>query len=137
MPPPSLERILCVYGRQQLMLLRHCPERVYRGQKAGHADCRLCESGIGLNGQYLTDRKGVLLPLIPYRTDDGCVVRLYSAKPLSLLRYMPDLRELPLSFLLSFTDEPTEKRLRILKAFKNGSPCEIDGTVGKYLTGVI
>ncbi len=77
------------------------------------------------------------LPLIPYRTDDGCVVRLYSAKPLSLLGHMADLRRLPLSFLLSFTDEPAEKRLSILKAFKYGASCDINGTAGKYLTGVL
>ncbi len=137
MPAPTLERILCVYGRQQLMLLRHCPERVYRGLNAGHADCRLCDTGNGLKGQFLTDRKGMRLPLIPYRTDDGCVVRLYSAKPLSLLGHMADLRRLPLSFLLSFTDEPAEKRLSILKAFKYGASCDINGTAGKYLTGVL
>ena len=137
MPEPHLERIISVYGRQRLMLLNHCPERVSRGLTAGHENCRLCESGSGLSGQGLTDRKGLLLPLIPYRTDRGCVVRLYSGKPVSLLSYMPVLRERPLSFLLSFTDEPTEQRLRILKVFRNGSACEIDGIPGKYLTGVL
>ena len=136
MPAPTLERILCVYGRQRLMLLNHCPERVYRGLETGHESCRLCESGRGLKGQCLTDRKGMRLPLIPYRTDRGCVVRLYSAKPVSLHSRMDELRRLPLSFLLTFTDEPYETRLRILKAFVTGSALNVDATPGKYLTGV-
>ena len=137
MPSPALERVLCVYGRQRLMLLSHCPERVKRGLSAGHEQCRLCETGGGLRGQFLTDRKGILLPLIPYRTERGCVVRLYSGAPVSLIRYMPELRKLPLSFLVSFTDEPTPERLHILKAFTGVSPADIKGTAEKYMNGVL
>ncbi len=137
MPEPGIERILCVYGRQRLMLLNHCPERVYRGLTAGKESCRLCDSGNGLQGQSLTDRKGLRLPFFPYRTDRGCIVRLYSAKPVSLLPYMDYLRRLPLSFLLSFTDESTDLRLRLVKAFKEGADFRLDATTGKYLTGVL
>ena len=137
MPEPGIERILCVYGRQRLMLLNHCPERVYRGLTAGKESCRLCDSGNGLQGQSLTDRKGLRLPFFPYRTHRVCIVRFYCAKPVSLLPYMDYLRRLPLSFLLSFTDESTDLRLRLVKAFKEGADFRLDATTGKYLTGVL
>ena len=137
MPPPVLERVLCVYGRQRLMLLRHCPERVFRGLTKGHANCRLCQEGAGLGGQCLTDRKGLRLPLLPYRAERGCVVRLYSGEPVSLLPYMSALQALPCSRLLSFTDEPTEARLRILGIFRGEIAGDVPGVVGKYLTGVL
>ena len=137
MPAPVLERIVPVYGRQRLMLLNHCPERVFRGLSQNREGCWLCESGSGLKGQALTDRKGLRLPLIPYRTDRGCIVGLYGGKPLSLLPWMSDLRRLPVSFLLSFTDEPLPERLRILRAFRSGAQTGVQGTSGKYLTGVL
>ena len=137
MAPPALERVLCVYGRQRLMLLSHCPERVQRGLAKGRDGCRLCESGNGLSGQCLTDRKGMQLPLIPCRSDRGCLVRLYGARPLCLHGHMSELRRLPLSFLLSFTDESTDLRIRILKAFISGEPCPVTGIPGKYMTGVL
>ena len=135
MPAPALERILPVYGRTRLMLLSHCPERTKRGCTADRSACRRCEADDGLRGRSLVDRKGLALPMIPYRTDRGCVVRLYSGQPVSLQRFLPELNGF--SFLISFTDEPAAERPRIVRAFRTGAPALTVCSAGKYLTGVL
>ncbi len=137
LPAPVTERVLTVYGRRRLMLLRHCPERVYRGLTSGHAQCRLCAAGDGAANHALTDRKGEQLPLIPYRTDDGCVVRLYASAPTSLLDRMDRLRTAPLSWLISLTDEAPGDRLRIMQAFLSGGPLKLKTIHGNYDAGVL
>ena len=51
--------VVPAYGREQLMLLHHCPARTYLGLTKGHAACRMCDqhSPDALAGQTLTDRR--------------------------------------------------------------------------------
>ena len=54
--------VVPAYGREQLMLLHHCPARTYLGLTKGHAACRMCDqhSPDALAGQTLTDRRGTV-----------------------------------------------------------------------------
>lgn len=76
------------YGREQLMLLHHCPARTYLGLSSGHASCSLCDRHApdALEGQTLTDRRGTVYPLLRQRLPEGCLVRLMNALPTNNLR---------------------------------------------------
>lgn len=78
--PPIL---VPAYGYTQLMLLHHCPARTFLGLSHGHAACRMCDTGDpnALQGTALTDRKGVVFPLLRQRLPEGCLVRLMNALP--------------------------------------------------------
>ncbi len=74
------------YGRTQLMLLHHCPQRTYLGLSQGHAACRLCDqhSPDSLQGQTLTSTRRMSYPLLRQRLPEGCLVRLMNALPLDV-----------------------------------------------------
>ena len=52
-------RLIWAWGRVRLMLLHHCPARVYLGLQSGHASCRMCDEHApdALAGQTLIDRR--------------------------------------------------------------------------------
>ena len=50
---------------------------------------------------------------------------------------MDELRKLPISFLISFTDEPAGRRQDILRAFRSGGARENNPYLGKFLTGIL
>ncbi len=143
LPAPKAERLLPVYGRMRLMVLTHCPERVFRGLCAGHEHCRLCEAGQGVRGQALTDRRGCVFPLSPFRLPEGCRVQVLHSAPLNLLSQAAVLRALPVSWLLHLTDEAPDIRLSLVHTFKvamNGEKIEkppADGTLGRFSDGVL
>lgn len=93
------ERELLIYGRVQLMQLRHCP---LNGALGGglHARCTRCdrgdrgdrcEPGEGLDAHVLIDRKGARFPLSRLKTASGCIVRVLSDRPILLLRRLNKL----------------------------------------------
>ncbi len=69
------------WGREQLMLLHHCPARTFLGLRSGHAACVMCDTHADdcLEGQDLTDRRGMRFPLKRVRLPEGCVVRLLNS----------------------------------------------------------
>jgi putative protease len=143
LPAPKAERILTVYGRARLMVLTHCPERVMRGLETGHECCALCEQGAGARGQTLTDRRGFVYPLSPFRLPEGCRVRVLNALPTHLLARAEALRALRVSILLDFSTESTEERLALLSVYRRalvGLPFDapkVRGTQGRLADGAL
>ncbi len=142
LPPAVCERLLPVYGRERLMILSHCPERVFRGLSCGREACALCAQGQGANGRALTDRLSCEYPLLPYRLKDGCKVRLFNSKPTHLLPWLGNLSPLNVSWLISFTTESAGERTGILRAYraamdgKTAGELSVSGTAGRFLDGV-
>ena len=70
--------VVPAYGREQLMLLHHCPARTYLGLTKGHAACRMCDqhSPDALAGQTLTDRRGTVYPLLRQRLPEASVYQV-------------------------------------------------------------
>ena len=140
LPPDMCELILPVYGRARLMLLNHCPMRTQMGLSEGRASCALCAAGRGALGTCLTDRMGANYPLMPVRTASGCQIELMADKPLHLSGLLAGLP--PLSFLLSFTDEPGEARIALTRHYaallrgETPPPLAVRGTAGRFLDGV-
>ena len=94
-----------VYGRAQLMQLRHCPVKEYRG-------CRSCD---GFTGK-MVDEGGREFPLCNVRQEDGCLVRLLNCLPTDITDLYGELPE-PEAVQLAFYDEAPEKvRERIAAA---------------------
>ncbi|MFR1265765.1 MAG: U32 family peptidase, partial [Christensenellales bacterium] len=94
-----------IYGRAQLMQLRHCPVKEYRG-------CRSCD---GFTGK-MVDEGGREFPLCNVRQEDGCLVRLLNCLPTDITDLYGELPE-PEAVQLAFYDEAPEKvRERIAAA---------------------
>lgn len=94
-----------VYGRAQLMLLSHCPQKVQEGCAA--IDCASCgELADAL--APLVDRKGYTFPLRRQRLAHGCQVRVLNSLPTDLLeKHARSLQRQPhLAWRLCFTGEP-------------------------------
>lgn len=112
--------LLTVYGRERLMLLNHCPERVARGLSSGRSGCELCKADYmtcGTENATLTDGKGYRFPLTRTRTDEGCVVNVLNALPTDLRRFDTKRRALGAGMMLSFTTETAEEQLALTAAF--------------------
>ncbi len=129
--------LLPVYGRTRLMLLRHCPYRAAKGLSEGHADCARCFGKDAIE-QCLNDRFGNALPLLPQKLAEGCMNALYAHQITDLLN-----QSLPsgVSYLVEFTNEPFEERLRVVRAFRDkldGKPVASPGKrfIGRYAEGV-
>lgn len=99
------------YGRTQLMLLHHCPARVALGLKTGHADCRMCDlhAPEALEGTELVDMHGAAYPLLRERLEEGCLIRLMEAAPVSNLERA---RALGKPVLMELTDEENADAVR-------------------------
>lgn len=94
-----------VYGRAQLMQLRHCPVKEYKG-------CRGCG---GFPGK-MTDEGGREFPLCGVRQEDGCLVRLLNCLPTDITDLYGELPK-PEAAQLAFYDEgPETVRQRIAAA---------------------
>jgi len=88
---------LFVYGRAQLMQLRHCPVR----ERAG---CKNCG---GLAGS-MTDEAGREFHLSNVRQSDGCLVRLLNCAPTDIIAQFGEIPA-PEAVQLSFYDETPEE----------------------------
>lgn len=112
--PPIL---VPAYGREQLMLLHHCPARTYLGLEKGHADCRMCDvhHPDALENTSLMDRKRVSFPLLRLRLPEGCLVRLMNSLPTNVLARVRKAGYAP---LISLTNEAGEELSRSVAALR-------------------
>ena len=80
-------------------------------------------------------------PLFPLRLPEGCQIELMADRPLHLAGLLNGLPKL--SWLLAFTDETKEERLKITAhyaALLRGETLpalDIRGTAGRFLDGVL
>lgn len=137
--------LLRMYGRERVMVLNHCPERVTRGFTRGRAACALCKQGhraCASADAALRDRRGYTFPLMRTRAPEGCVIEVYNALPTDLAPHDARRRELGAGMLLSFTTEPVAEQMDITERFaslmRNGvaqkNPSAV--TSGHFLRGV-
>ena len=132
---PEASFILPVYGRARLMYLNHCPARTAMGLQGDRRGCELCAKGLGCAGQALTDRRGESFPLLPVRTENGCLVQLLSCQTRSLC----GLAQKNISWLLDFTIESPEEAAAITRAYRtimDGGKAEIPGSLERFDAGV-
>lgn len=143
--PLPLPSLLKVYGRETLMLLNHCPERVRRGLRQGRADCALCtdESMVCAKADpALTDRLGYRFPLTRTRFPEGCELSVLGALPTDLRARDADRRALGAGMLLHFTVESAREQLsltRVYAALLSGASCApaaFETTLGHWTRGV-
>lgn len=118
--------VVPAYGREQLMLLHHCPARTYLGLTKGHAACRMCDqhSPDALAGQTLTDRRGTVYPLLRQRLPEGCLVRLMNALPTNNIRRVRQAGYAPMMVL---TTENAQEASDV-RAVMDGEMRELEGT---------
>lgn len=118
--------VVPAYGREQLMLLHHCPTRTYLGLTKGHAACRMCDqhSPDALAGQTLTDRRGTVYPLLRQRLPEGCLVRLMNALPTNNIRRVRQAGYAPMMVL---TTENAQEAADV-RAVMDGEMRELEGT---------
>ena len=137
--------LLRVYGRERVMLLNHCPERVVRGLRTGRASCALCKAGdraCARPDATLCDRRGYRFPLTRVRTHEGCVIEVYNALPTDLSKQERQRLALGAGMLLSFTVESTAEQIAITERFAallhGGAVPALDTptTGGHFLRGV-
>lgn len=118
--------VVPAYGREQLMLLHHCPARTYLELTKGHAACRMCDqhSPDALAGQTLTDRRGTVYPLLRQRLPEGCLVRLMNALPTNNIRRVCQAGYAPMMVL---TTENAQEAADV-RAVMDGEMRELEGT---------
>lgn len=143
--PLPLPSLLKVYGRETLMLLNHCPERVRRGLRQGRADCALCtdESMVCAKADpALTDRLGYRFPLARTRFPEGCELSVLGALPTDLRARDADRRALGAGMLLHFTVESGGEQLSLTRAYAallsgaSCAPAAFETTLGHWARGV-
>ena len=111
------EYITMAYGRVQLMLLSHCPNRTMRGDGQTDNQCSACDRKGAKPGVY-TDRMGYRFPLRRIRTDKGCLLRLYNSVPTDMAKNSRILAKLPYSLQLDFTDETSDVQHEIVQSYR-------------------
>ena len=92
----SRDTAVYIYGRTQLMQLRHCPIRE-------HAVCQNCRDIPG----SMVDEAGRRFPLAPIKQSDGCLLRVLNCFPTDIIDLYPTLPQ-PAAVQLSFYDETKE-----------------------------
>ncbi len=106
------------YGRTQLMLLSHCPQRTMAGETTRDAKCCRCEQEGGWPAVY-TDRKGYRFKAQRLKCEEGCILRLYNSVPTDLARFAEKLRRLGCSIRLHFTDETIERQCELTRSYRH------------------
>lgn len=143
--PLPLPSLLKVYGRETLMLLNHCPERVRRGLRQGRADCALCANEAMVCAKAdpaLTDRLGYRFPLTRTRFPEGCELSVLGALPTDLRARDADRRALGAGMLLHFTVESAREQLSLTRAYAallsgaSCAPAAFETTLGHWARGV-
>ncbi len=104
---------LVVYGRTQLMMLSHCPQRLRHGETA-------CAACVGDNLPPMIDRKGYSFPQRRLRMAHGCQIRLLNSLPTWLgdkhARALSGLAERgSLAWRLCFVEETLERSIEIVR----------------------
>lgn len=143
--PLSLPALVKVYGRETLMLLNHCPQRVRRGLSRGRADCALCAPGdlaCASPAPCLTDRLGYRFPLARTRFPEGCELSVLGALPTDLRAYDAQRRALGAGMLLHFTVETADGQISLTRAYaallagRESGPAGFETTSGHFARGV-
>lgn len=143
--PQGWPTLLPMYGRERVMLLNHCPERVRRGLTRGRAACALCgpdDRACAAPDAALTDRIGYRFPMTRVRAPEGCVVEVLNALPTDLTRHDARRRGLGAGMLLRFTVETAAEAAAITARFARlmatgvCEPAEGQTTAGHFLRGV-
>lgn len=137
--------LMPVYGRERVMLLNHCPERVRLGLTHGRAACDLCGAEHRACAQAdpaLTDRLGYRFPLTRTRMPEGCVLEVHNALPTDLSRQLPAISALNAGLLLRFTTESpaeqaavTARYAALIRGYAAATP-DTPATAGHFLRGV-
>ena len=142
-------RELIVYGRLQLMTLRHCPIRAR--MDGAHDACRRCDAvpeGERTNAHTLIDRTGAAFPLRRQKSGEGCIVKLMNSVPMQLLRHIDRLPPAASWRLIMTGETPQEagEITRLYRAALNHADYESDpawtrlsaapSTTGHYFRGV-
>jgi len=142
---PAMPRLMKMYGREVLMLLNHCPERVRLGLSANRADCRLCKSASAVCGRenaVMTDRRNYRFPLARTRFAEGCEIQVLGALPTDLRAHNDDRLTLNAGMLLHFTTESAEQQIALTRLFASLArgeqvpPPAEQTTSGHWLRGV-
>ncbi|MDD3212915.1 MAG: U32 family peptidase [Eubacteriales bacterium] len=137
--------LLTVYGRERVMLLNHCPERVARGLRTGRKNCGLCgprDRACATPDAALTDRRGYRFPLRRIHMPEGCVIEMLNALPTDLSGQAKRVHALGVGMRLCFTVEPPEAQIAITRRFAGlmaGDKAEANdepSTCGHFLRGV-
>ena len=118
--PFEIPVFLTVYGREGVMWLNHCPERVGNGSFTKRASCNLCKAenmACGKETPELVDRKGFRFPLQKIRTEEGCLVKLLNALPIDLSRQEEARKALGAGMLINLTVETPEEQMRLVQAW--------------------
>ncbi len=143
--PQGWPTLLPVYGRERVMLLNHCPERVRLGLNRGRSACALCgpdDRACAAPDAALTDRIGYRFPMTRMRAPEGCVVEVHNALPTDLARHDARRRELGAGMLLRFTVETAAEAVAVTARFARlmasgvCEPAEGQATAGHFLRGV-
>lgn len=134
----QLELILPVYGRAAIMQLNHCPERLRLGLSSNRANCSLCDRGIGILKEKLTDRKGCDYPLWPTHLPEGCLIGLYHHQTLHLSGVAP----IKMSQLLDLRLLNQQGAIKVVQHYHHlqmrRPPLEIgECHAGRFLKGVL
>ena len=143
--PLALPPLMKMYGREMLMLLNHCPERVRLGLSEKRASCRICKSETMVCGQEhaaMTDRKGYQFPLSRTVFPEGCEIQALGALPTDLRAFDADRRTLGAGMLLHFTVENAQEQIALTKLFaalmrgESVPAPTVQTTSGHWLRGV-
>lgn len=113
-----------LYGHIELMLLKSCPIASFNNKENIH--CGLCKK----EQYYYEDRIGVKYPLV---SDENCVTKVLSDKPLYLLD-KKDLIEKDFASYLVFTIENEILTKNILDNYFFDKDVEIDGFIGHFVS---
>ena len=125
--PPA---VVPAYGREQLMLLHHCPARTYLGLQAKHASCNFCDIGSpdALAGTTMTDRRGTVYPLLRQRLPEGCLIRLMNNLP---TMNIDRARRNGYALLCAMSTENADET-RLVKQALEGERIELSGTANHW-----
>ena len=106
-----------VYGRQQLMLLSHCPLRMEAGDRQSDNSCCRCDATDGKPAVY-SDRKNFNFPLQRIRRPEGCLLRLYNSTVTDMSPHWKLISDLQAGFRLDFWDETPDRQNEITASFR-------------------
>lgn len=120
MLPAGMPVLMKMYGREQLMLLNHCPKRVEKGLAANRSQCAICKTPSMTCGEehpVLTDQPGYAFPMKRTAYPEGCIISVYNALPTDLRENEADRIRMNAGMLLHFTTEAPETALNLTRTF--------------------
>lgn len=117
-----------VYGHIDYMIMKSCP--IASSNNLEHDHCNLCRQ----NKYYLKDRMNVKFPII---TNQDCISRILSNRPISLTSKIDELRDNHFQiFMLDFTFENPSECLKVIDKFEKKERISEKDFYGHYLNQV-